>query len=46
MNVFGEYNDIVGGIVGVVCHYLEPEFRVMFCDSEAVGSNEYKEFVE
>ena len=22
VNVFGEYNDVVGGRVGVVCHYL------------------------
>ena len=46
MNVLCEDNDIVGGQVGVVSYYLEPEFRVMLCDSKAIGSNEDKEFVE
>ena len=46
MNVFGEYNDIVGGRVGVIGYDLEPKFRVMLCDSRAVGSEEDKDFVE
>ena len=46
MNVLGEDNDIVCGRVGVIGYYLEPEFRVMVCDSKTVGSDEEKEFVE
>ena len=46
MNVFGKDNYIVGCRVGVIGYYLEPKFRVMLCDSKAVGSKEDKEFVE
>ena len=46
MYVLGKDDDIVGGEVGVGIYYLELEFRVMVCDSEAVGSKENKEFME
>ena len=46
MNVRGKDDDVVGGEVGVSIYYLEPEFRVMVCYSEAVGYEEIKEFVE
>ena len=46
MNVRGKDNDVVGSEVGVIVYYLEPEFRVMLRDSEAIGSEENKEFVE
>ena len=46
MYVLSKYDDVVSGEVGVSIDYLEPEFRVMVRDSEAVGSEETKEFVE
>ena len=46
MNVIGKDDDVVGGKVGVSIYYLELKFRVMLRDSEAIGSEENKEFVE
>ena len=46
MDVFGEYDDIVVRRVWVVGHYLEPEFRVVFCDAKTVGTDEYQELME
>ena len=46
VDVLGEDDDIVGGEVGVGMYHLEPEFRVLVCDSKAVGSQEDKEFME
>ena len=46
MNVLGKDNYVASGGVGVIVYYLEPKFRVMLCDSKAVGSEEDKEFVE
>ena len=46
MDVFGEYDDIVVRRVWVVGHYLEPEFRVVFCDAKAVGTDEDQELLE
>ena len=36
MYVLGKDDDIVGGEFVVNIYHLEPEFRVMMCDSEAV----------
>ena len=46
VDVLGKDDDIVGGEVGVGIYYLELEFRVIVCDSETVGSEEIKEFME
>ena len=46
VDALGKDDDIVSGEGGVGIYYLEPEFRVMVCDSEAVGSEENKEFME
>ena len=46
MDVFGEYDDVVVRGVWVVGHYLEPEFRVVFCDAKTVGTDEYQELIK
>ena len=46
MYVLGKNDDVTSGKIGVSIDYLEPEFQVMVRDSEAVGSEENKEFVE
>ena len=46
VDVFGEYDDIVVRRVWVVGHYLEPEFRVVFCDAKAIGTDEDQGLME